>query len=100
VVVPLPPPPAPPTITVKVVADDVFGIVIVPATTPPAPPLAPLMAPPPPAPVIVKLNVVTWAGTVRVWVPDVANVTAAVVVPWNDALAVLCQLLPEIELTV
>jgi hypothetical protein len=58
------------------------------------------MPPPPPAPFIVNVNVVTPAGTVRVCVPEVANVTDAVVVPWNEDPALLFQLLPEIEVTV
>jgi len=85
---------------VNVVGEPLLGIVIVPATLPPAPPFAPFMPPPPPPPLIAKLNVVTPAGTVKVWVPADANVTLAVVVPWNEELAALFQLLPETALTV
>jgi hypothetical protein len=97
--VPTPPAPPPATITVNVVAEPLTGIVMLPDTLPPAPPLAPFMAPPPPAPFIVKLNVVTPAGTVSVCVPAVAKLTVAYVVPWNEEL-VLVQLLPAIALTV
>ena len=85
--------------TVNVVAELLFGMVIVPETLPPAPPAAPDTPPPPPPPLMVKVNEVTPADTVRVWVPAVLRVTEEVVVPWNEVLALLVHELPATALT-
>ncbi len=79
----------------NVLALPLEGIVTVPETEPPAPPLAPFVPQPPPPPFIANVNVVTHAGSVTVWLPAVLKLTdAADVVPWNEELAVLTQVLP------
>jgi len=52
--------------TVNCVEELLDGIVIVPEMVPPAAPLAPPAPPPPPAPLMVNVNEVTPAATVRV----------------------------------
>jgi hypothetical protein len=48
---------------------------------------------------MVKVNLVTLAGTVRVWVPAEVKCAAPAVVPWNEELAALTQELPATAVT-